>query len=133
MNVSENPAACANATGLGKPVQATADGSRSIARKPPVKEAGTPYRVTPSAGEPFRIIVAGRTRWALDRLREAGDRGCTPVTEPAPRWAAYVHNLRDLGVDVETITEPHGGEFSGHHARYVLRCGAVPDWKGGAA
>ena len=118
------------ATGAGKPVQATADGSRKVTRK---AQAGTPYLVTPSAGEPFRIVVSGRTRWALDRLREAGDRGCTPVTEPAPRWAAYVHNLRDLGVDVETVTEAHGGEFSGHHARYVLRCKAASDWKGGAA
>jgi hypothetical protein len=59
--------------------------------------------------------------------------GCTPITEPAPRWAAYVHKLRELGVPVETVTEPHAGAFPGHHARYVLRGNAAPDWIGGAA
>ncbi|TDL86834.1 hypothetical protein E2L05_12805 [Meridianimarinicoccus aquatilis] len=95
-------------------------------------KAGTPYRVTPIIGEPFRIVVTGRVRWALDRLRIAGAAGCTPITEPAPRWSGYVFSLRDMGVAIETITEPHGGEFAGHHARYVLRCQAAPDWKGGA-
>jgi len=52
---------------------------------------------------------------------------------PAPRWSAYVHNLRESGVEIETVTEPHGGDFAGHHGRYVLRCGVSPDWKGGAA
>lgn len=85
---------------------------------------GTLYQVTPSVGEPFRVLVAGRDKWALDRLREAGRKGCTPITEPAPRWSAYVHNLRKLGVEIETITEPHEGDFPGHHARYVL-CSAV--------
>ena len=35
--------------------------------------------------------------------------------------AAYVFKLRRRGVDIRTITETHGGQFSGHHARYVLR------------
>lgn len=91
--------------------------------------AGTPYRVTPRAGEVFRIVVKGRDRWALEQLRKAGARGCTPIHNPAPRWAAYVHNLRERGLEIETITEPHGGDFAGHHARYVLRSGVAPDWK----
>lgn len=85
------------------------------------KKPGAPYRITPSAGEAFRVTVSGRDQWALDRLRKAGRKGCTPITEPAPRWSAYVHNLRKLGVEIETITEPHEGDFPGHHARYVLR------------
>ncbi|MBI6629739.1 hypothetical protein JAO82_07555 [Pontibaca sp. S1109L] len=91
---------------------------------------GTPYSITSSAGDPFRIVVAGRDRWALEQLRRAGARGCTPIHNPAPRWSAYVFNLRGMGVEIETITEPHGGDFPGHHARYVLRCGVAPDWQG---
>lgn len=94
--------------------------------------SGTPYRVTPSAGGPFRIVVSGRDRWALEELRKAGAKGCTPIDNPAPRWSAYVFNLRELGVEIETITEPHEGDFPGHHGRYVLRSGVAPDWKGGA-
>jgi hypothetical protein len=95
--------------------------------------AGTPYRVTPSAGDPFQIVVSGRDRWALEELRKAGAKGCTPIKNPALRWSAYVFNLRGHGVEIETITEAHEGDFPGHHARYVLRAGVALDWKGGAA
>lgn len=50
----------------------------------------------------------------------AGPKGCTPISNPAPRWAAYIHNLRALGVAIDTIAEKHGGPFAGHHAKYVL-------------
>lgn len=94
---------------------------------------GVAYRIAPSAGEPFRIVVSGRVQWALDRLRAVGFDGCTPITEPAPRWAAYVHRLREAGVEIETITERHAGGFPGHHARYVLRSGAMRWAEGGAS
>ncbi len=68
------------------------------------------------------ITIKGRTEWALRELLKAGEKGCTPIDNPAPRWSAYIFNLRALGVDIETIRETHGGEFAGHHARYVLRC-----------
>jgi hypothetical protein len=32
-----------------------------------------------------------------------------------------VHDLRKLGLVIETIRERHAGEFPGEHARYVLR------------
>jgi hypothetical protein len=67
------------------------------------------------------FTVFGRDAWALSQLLDAGKRGCTPIDNPAPRWSGYVHNLRKLGLDIETIHEPHGGPFSGTHARYVLR------------
>ena len=67
------------------------------------------------------ITVKGREAWALDQLVQAGDRGCTPIDQPAPRWSHYVYLLRRDGVAVETITENHGGSYSGHHARYCLR------------
>ena len=80
-----------------------------------------PYTVANSADAPFAILAKGRTRWALEALMAAGPRGCTPITTPGPRWSAYVHRLREMGVSIETVTEGHGGAFAGHHARYVLR------------
>lgn len=130
MAAKRNPGALAGASGAGKPNQATAAGTRIIARKP---RGGTPYRITPRTGKAFRIVLTGRDRWALEELRRKGAWGCTPIDTPAPRWSAYVFNLRELGVEIETITEPHGGDFAGHHARYVLRSGVTLDWKGGAA
>lgn len=67
------------------------------------------------------FVVHGRDRWALECLIAAGDRGCTPIDNPGPRWSAYVFNLRAIGLCIETQTEPHTGDFPGHHARYVLR------------
>jgi hypothetical protein len=130
MSAKENPDALAGATGARNAFQATAGGIQKIAR---TGGNGTPYRVTPSAGVPFYIIVKGRDRWALEELLKAGARGCTPIDNPAPRWSAYVFNLRELGVEIDTITEPHEGEFPGHHARYVLRSGVSLGWKGGTA
>jgi len=92
-----------------------------------------PFKVVRACGASATIIVSGRDRWALEELRKAGARGCKPVENLAPRWSAYVHNLRELGVEIETITEPHEGDYPGHHGRYALRCAVAPDWKGGAA
>ncbi len=113
---------------------ATAASNPNLAhRKAKRHNAGTPYLVTPCVGDPFRIVVSGRDRWALEELRKAGAKGCTPIDNPAPRWSAYVFNLREIGVEIETITEAHEGDFPGHHGRYVLRSGVTLDWKGGAA
>lgn len=62
----------------------------------------------------------GRDAWALGQLVDAGKRGVTPLQNPAPRWSAYVYNLRRAGLVVETETEHHGGPFAGHHGRYRL-------------
>ncbi|MDU8942383.1 hypothetical protein RXV90_03210 [Rhodophyticola sp. MJ-SS7] len=78
------------------------------------------YLVTNSEGKQT-ITVSGRVRWTLEELISAGERGCTPINNPAPRWSGYVHILRNLGVTIETIYEPHDGPFAGTHARYVLR------------
>ena len=81
------------------------------------------YRVTLPDGGSFTLnAVQGRVAWALDRLIAAGPTGCTPITEPSPRWSAYVHDLRGLGVLIETVPERHSGAYSGTHGRYVLRC-----------
>jgi hypothetical protein len=76
-------------------------------------------RVLPD-GQPFTVL--GRDAFALRELKRAGERGCTPIDNPAPRWSAYVHALRtERGLNIETVTEAHGGQFAGCHARYVLR------------
>lgn len=80
------------------------------------------FTIEKAGDKTFNIHLLGRDRWALERLIEAGEQGCTPIDTPAPRWSAYIFNLRQLGVDVETITETHSGEFPGHHARYRLNC-----------
>jgi hypothetical protein len=81
----------------------------------------TVFNVT--EGEDVRTInPAGRDAWALGELITAGAAGCTPIDNPGPRWSGYVHKLRIVyGLNVETITEMHGGEYAGKHARYVLR------------
>lgn len=67
------------------------------------------------------MTIAGRDAWALDCLYRAGPAGSTPIDHPGPRWSHYVFKLRRMGFSIETITEPHGGQFAGTHARYVLR------------
>ena len=67
------------------------------------------------------ITVSGRERWALEALIAAGERGCTPIETPGPRWSAYVFDLRDMGVKIHTRHERHGGPFAGRHGRFVLR------------
>jgi hypothetical protein len=66
-------------------------------------------------------VAAGRDAWALMELHRAGETGCTPIDHPGPRWSAYVLKLRNRGLQIETVTERHGGPFAGRHARYVLR------------
>ena len=68
----------------------------------------------------FEKTLSGRNAWALNELIRSGQKGCTPIDNPAPAWAAYVQNLRAMGLYIETITEAHGGPFKGHHGRYVL-------------
>lgn len=67
------------------------------------------FAIKRDGAEAVVITVNGRQRWALECLIKAGPRGCTPILNPAPRWAAYVQRLRCAGVAVETIIEPHVG------------------------
>lgn len=80
----------------------------------------TSFEVNPETGI-VTIELGGRLRWALEQLMKAGAKGVTPLENPALRWAAYVHRLRELGIDIETKTERHAKPFAGNHARYVLR------------
>jgi len=67
-----------------------------------------------------QISVKGREAWALDNLLARGERGVTPIDNPAPRWSHYIFKLRGRGLVIETIDEKHQGPYSGIHARYVL-------------
>ena len=132
MAAKRNPGAhglCA--TGVGMPCHANAAGTQNIAGGAVQRhKRGKLYRVTPICGEPFTLYLRGREAWALDRLRAAGPEGVTAIEQPAPRWSAYVHNLRERGVPIMTVREPHGGDFAGHHGRYILRADVQ---EGGAA
>lgn len=74
-------------------------------------------------GENVRTITpAGRDAWALGELISAGTAGCTPIDHPGPRWSGYIFKLKRIhSLNIETITEMHGGDYAGKHARYVLR------------
>lgn len=113
------------ARGLAQPGQgnrfATAAGLLNLTGNRTARySGGLAYQVTASTGETFRLVVTGRSAWALNKLREAGQRGCTPAKDPAPRWSSYVHTLRKAGVEIETVIETHSGTFPGRHGRYVL-------------
>lgn len=84
------------------------------------------FQVEDSDGGTRWVTVLGRTRWALECLMAAGERGCTPIDAPGPRWSDYVFKLRGEGLDIETIAEKHDGPFAGTHARYVLRSVVIP-------
>lgn len=66
-------------------------------------------------------VLKGRLAWAMQCLVRAGERGCTPLENPGPRWSGYVHRLRGHGFTIQTLHEHHGGDFAGTHARYVLK------------
>ncbi len=73
--------------------------------------------------EPSRTFeLEGRMGWTMAQLANAGTQGVATVENPAPRWSAYVHSLRKLGIQIETEMEPHEGSYPGQHARYRLAC-----------
>jgi hypothetical protein len=84
------------------------------------------FAIVADDGSETKITLQGRDRWALECLIAAGPKGCTPIDHPGPRWSAYTFDIRALGVNIETVTEPHGGPFKGTHARYVLRSRVKP-------
>ena len=82
-----------------------------------------------------RFPLQGRQAWTMLQLVRAGEKGCTPIERPAPRWSDYVFQLRGLGLNIRTIREKHTGTFPGEHGRYVLLDdvelvgGNLADWK----
>jgi hypothetical protein len=81
----------------------------------------TALRLTVRRTDGSAFVVTGRDAWALMQLVQAGPAGCTPLTQPGPRWSGYVYNLRRRhGLDIESVEQRHGGAFAGRHVRYVL-------------
>ena len=82
--------------------------------------------VTLEGGDaPRTFKLKGRLGWAMAQLAKAGPHGITPIEHPAPRWSGYIHDLRNMGIPIDTEMVPHGGSYAGHHARYRLTCDAV--------
>ncbi|WP_422121121.1 winged helix domain-containing protein [Paragemmobacter straminiformis] len=98
------------------------DAVRDRKISPSKRQGYAVFTVEPTDGAPFKVSVKGRVRWAVERLIAAGEKGCTPLHQPAPRWSGYIREARLLGLEIETVTEKHGGDYPGHHGRYVLRC-----------
>lgn len=109
-----------------------ADSQIITQRKSARYNGGTPYTVTSTDGGTFPIVVSGRVRWALNQLRAAGTAGCTPIDNLAPRWASYILDLRGMGVEIDTLHEPHEGELAGMLGRHVLRSTETCSAEGGA-
>ncbi|MGM9401604.1 winged helix domain-containing protein [Aliiroseovarius sp. KMU-71] len=84
------------------------------------------FDVRRSDGRELEIFLCGRNRWGLERLIEAGSDGITSFQFAGVRVSAFVHYLKGIGVDIETITERHEGLFAGNHARYRLTCSVTP-------
>ena len=82
-----------------------------------------PYFIFASLGRgPFEIQISGRNADTLERLIIAGQRGIAAVDlNPGNRLAAYICELRKLDLSIDTWMEPHGGQYAGRHARYVLQ------------
>lgn len=70
---------------------------------------------------PITLNLTGRIAWTLCELVKAGDKGITPLHNPAPRVSHYVMCLRRKGVAIDTDMQPHGGAFPGAHGVYRLR------------
>jgi hypothetical protein len=78
-------------------------------------------RVIHDDGAPS-FIASGQTAKAIRALVLAGKQGVTAqeVAGWAYRFAAYCHELRKLGLDIETVREPHEGGWHGRHVLHTL-------------
>jgi hypothetical protein len=70
---------------------------------------------------PITLHLKGRLAWTMLELVKAGDKGITPLHNPAPRVSHYVMTLRRKGVAIETDMQPHGGAFPCEHGVYRLK------------
>ncbi len=70
---------------------------------------------------PITLNLKGRLAWTMLELVKAGEKGITPLHNPAPRVSHYVMTLRRKGVDIDTDMQPHGGALTGEHGVYRLK------------
>ena len=69
-----------------------------------------------------RKRLKGRVLWALNEL-ERHPGGITSRQYPGVRLSDCILKLRRAGYAIETIREPHEGQFPGSHGRYRLAKG----------
>ena len=74
---------------------------------------------------PQPLALTTRAEFFLEEMLAAGSEGITAIDYPGVRVGDAVFKLRKAGVDIETQYEQHGGEFAGHHGRYILRSKVV--------
>jgi hypothetical protein len=70
---------------------------------------------------PLTLHLKGRLAWAVLELVNVGDKGTTPLHNPALSVSYYVMILRRKGVVIETEMHSHGGAFPGEHGVYRLK------------
>lgn len=63
----------------------------------------------------------GRDAKVLERLVLDQGEGCQASRKAAQGWANSVFNLRDAGLEVETVRNPRGDRKLRCRARYILR------------
>lgn len=73
----------------------------------PAARAVQSFVVEADDGRAFVVGLKGRDAWALAQLIEAGERGCTPIDQPGPRWSGYVHKLRRAGIGGVQLKTDH--------------------------
>ena len=67
------------------------------------------------------LTLTKRAAWVLGELLAAGPEGISKISYAGVNIGDAILKCRKAGVRIETQHEPHGGEFSGHHGRYVLQ------------
>lgn len=65
--------------------------------------------------------IHGREAQTIQLLVMNGAAGISSLHHPGIRLSHYIFKLRGYGILIETVNTPHGGDFPGHHAVYVLR------------
>ena len=82
-------------------------------------------KVTFTLADGINKVAVGREAETLIALVNAGNLGITSLDAFKAGWAvrlaAYIFDLKAMGVPIEATTEPHAG---GRHARYAFN-GAV--------
>ena len=70
---------------------------------------------------PMPLALTKRAEFFLEELLAAASEGITTIAYPGVRVGDAIFKLRKAGVVIDTTYEEHGGEFAGHHGRYILR------------
>jgi hypothetical protein len=113
-----------NAAGTRKEALTASPSQKRLARRhyPQARQIGKEkIRIIRDDGAP-PFTVSGQTAKAIRALVLAGEQGVTAqeVAGWAYRFAAYCHELRKLGLDIETLREDHEGGWHGRHVLHSL-------------